>query len=79
MQVAGRPRLVGPGGERQVELVGGEGHAVEAVDASAVEAARGHDLGDGRGLAVRGRWWWEGRAALWLKRRKDRRWLARYS
>ena len=37
------------------------------------------DLGDGRGLAVRGRWWWEGRAALWLKRRIDRRWLARYS
>lgn len=37
------------------------------------------DLGDGRGLAARGRWWWEGRSALWLKRRIDRRWLARYS
>lgn len=37
------------------------------------------DLGDGRGLAVRGRWWWLGRSALWLKRRIDRRWLARYS
>lgn len=37
------------------------------------------DLGGGRGLAVRGRWWWEGRAALGLKRRIDRRWLAQYS
>lgn len=37
------------------------------------------DLGGGRGLAVRGRWWWEGRAALRLKRRIDRRWLAGYS
>lgn len=37
------------------------------------------DLGGGRGLAVRGRWWWEGRAALALKRRIDRRWLAGYS
>ena len=36
------------------------------------------DLGAGRGLAVRGRWWGEGRAALRLKRRIDRRWLARY-
>lgn len=36
------------------------------------------DLGAGRGLAVRGRWWWEGRAALALKRGIDRRWLARY-
>lgn len=37
------------------------------------------DLGRGRGLAVRGRSWWEGRAALLLKRRIDRRWLARYA
>jgi NADH dehydrogenase FAD-containing subunit len=37
------------------------------------------DLGAGRALAVRGRWWWEGRAALWLKRRIDRRWLAGYA
>lgn len=29
------------------------------------------DLGDGTGLAVRGRLWWRGRAALWLKRRLD--------
>ncbi|MGQ0846316.1 MAG: NAD(P)/FAD-dependent oxidoreductase [Sporichthyaceae bacterium] len=36
------------------------------------------DLGDGRALAVRGRWWWEGRSPLWLKRRIDRRWLDRY-
>lgn len=37
------------------------------------------DLGGGRGLGVRGRWWSEGRVALRLKRRIDRRWLARYS
>lgn len=36
------------------------------------------DLGAGRGLAVRGRWWWEGRAALRLKRLIDRRWLMQY-
>ncbi len=36
------------------------------------------DLGDGLGLATRGRWWWLGRAALRLKRRVDRRWLAHY-
>lgn len=36
------------------------------------------DLGDGRGLAARGRWWWEGRSALRLKRWIDRRWLAQY-
>ncbi len=36
------------------------------------------DLGDGRGLAARGRWWWEGRSALRLKRWIDRRWLSRY-
>lgn len=29
------------------------------------------DLGDGTGLALRGRLWWRGRAALWLKRRLD--------
>lgn len=29
------------------------------------------DLGDGTGLAVRGRLWWRGRSALWLKRRLD--------
>ena len=36
------------------------------------------DLGGRRALAVRGRWWWEGRAAYRLKRLIDRRWLARY-
>jgi NADH dehydrogenase FAD-containing subunit len=36
------------------------------------------DLGAGRGLASRSRWWYEGRAALQLKRRIDRRWLVRY-
>ena len=36
------------------------------------------DLGGGRGLATWGRWWWEGRAALRLKRRIDRRWLRSY-
>lgn len=29
------------------------------------------DLGDGTGLALRGRWWWLGRASLHLKRRID--------
>lgn len=36
------------------------------------------DLGDGVGLAVCGPLWWQGRSALWLKRRIDSRWLARY-
>jgi NADH dehydrogenase FAD-containing subunit len=36
------------------------------------------NLGDGAGLAVRGRLWWYGRAAFRLKDRIDRRWLARY-
>lgn len=36
------------------------------------------DLGDGVGLAVRGRWWWYGAAPLRLKRLIDRRWLATY-
>lgn len=36
------------------------------------------DLGDGVGLAVRGRWWWYGTAALHLKRYIDRRWLGTY-
>jgi NADH dehydrogenase FAD-containing subunit len=36
------------------------------------------DLGAGRALATRGRWWYEGPGALALKRRIDRRWLARY-
>lgn len=36
------------------------------------------DLGDGVALAVRGRWWWYGASALWLKRRIDRRWLETY-
>ncbi|ANH38375.1 NADH dehydrogenase [Nocardioides dokdonensis FR1436] len=36
------------------------------------------DLGDGLGLAVRGRWWWGGRGALRLKRRIDRRWIDGY-
>lgn len=42
------------------------------------EALRILALGDGRGLAIRGRWWWLGRSSLWLKERIDRRWLARY-
>jgi NADH dehydrogenase FAD-containing subunit len=37
------------------------------------------ELGAGRGLAVRGRWWSEGHAALRLKRAIDHRWLARYT
>lgn len=36
------------------------------------------DLGGGVGLAVRGRWWWYGAAALRLKRWIDRRWLSTY-
>lgn len=36
------------------------------------------DLGDGVGLAVRGRWWWSGAMALRLKRAIDRRWLELY-
>ncbi len=36
------------------------------------------DLGGGVGLAVWGRWWWYGAAALRLKRRIDRRWLGSY-
>ena len=36
------------------------------------------DLGDGVGLAVRGRWWWYGAGALRLKRFIDRRWLRNY-
>lgn len=36
------------------------------------------DLGDGTGLAVRGRVWWLGRASLLLKGWLDRRWLSRY-
>lgn len=37
------------------------------------------DLGDGVALAVRGRWWVHGAAALRLKRWLDRRWLRRYT
>ncbi len=36
------------------------------------------DLGDGVGLAVRGRWWWYGAAPLRLKRYIDTRWLRLY-
>jgi len=36
------------------------------------------DLGDGVGLAVRGRWWWYGAGPLRLKRYIDRRWLRIY-
>lgn len=36
------------------------------------------DLGAGRGLATRGRWWVEGRPALVVKRLIDWRWLRRY-
>ena len=36
------------------------------------------DLGDGVGLAVRGRWWCYGAGALRLKRYIDRRWLRTY-
>jgi sulfide:quinone oxidoreductase len=42
------------------------------------EALRILDLGGGRGVAVRGRLWWDGRSARWLKLAIDRRWLARY-
>ncbi len=37
------------------------------------------DLGDGVGLAARGRWWWYGAAALRLKRSIDRAWLRSHS
>lgn len=37
------------------------------------------DLGDGDALAVRGNYWFEGPAALALKRRIDARWLAQHS
>lgn len=36
------------------------------------------DLGGGTALAVRGRWWWLGRASLALKRTIDRRWVEGY-
>ncbi|MBZ9568998.1 MULTISPECIES: FAD-dependent oxidoreductase [Modicisalibacter] len=36
------------------------------------------NLGDGRGLALRGRLWWRGRSALWLKRHLDHRFMATY-
>ncbi len=36
------------------------------------------DLGGVAGLAVWGRWWWYGAAALRVKRRIDRRWLRIY-
>ncbi|WP_207477922.1 NAD(P)/FAD-dependent oxidoreductase [Arenibaculum pallidiluteum] len=36
------------------------------------------NLGDGTGLAARGRLWWHGRAAHWLKDRIDRRFLGGY-
>jgi NADH dehydrogenase FAD-containing subunit len=36
------------------------------------------NLGDGTGLAVRGRWYWHGRAAFRLKNRIDRRFLREY-
>lgn len=36
------------------------------------------DLGGGTALAVRGRWWWLGPAALAVKHRIDDRWLAGY-
>ena len=36
------------------------------------------DLGDGVGLAVRGRWWWFGAGALRLKRYIDGHWLRGY-
>ena len=36
------------------------------------------DLGGGTAVAMRGRWWVEGRAALALKRAIDDRWLAHY-
>jgi hypothetical protein len=37
------------------------------------------NLGDGTGLAVRGRSWWYGRAALRVKTSIDRRWMAGYA
>jgi NADH dehydrogenase FAD-containing subunit len=35
-------------------------------------------LGTGRGLAIRGSLWWQGRAAFWLKDWIDRRFLSKY-
>lgn len=36
------------------------------------------DLGEGLGMAIRGRHWWAGHSALWWKHWLDRRFLARY-
>jgi NADH dehydrogenase FAD-containing subunit len=36
------------------------------------------NLGDETGLAVRGRWYWHGKAAFWLKDWIDRRFLRTY-
>lgn len=36
------------------------------------------DIGGGTAIAMRGRWWVEGRAALAVKHAIDDRWLARY-
>ncbi|GHE19487.1 hypothetical protein GCM10017767_00080 [Halomonas urumqiensis] len=36
------------------------------------------DLGEGIGLAIRGKQWWAGRGALWWKRWLDQRFLAQY-
>jgi NADH dehydrogenase FAD-containing subunit len=54
-----------------------QGRALPAFEPQR-HALRILDLGAGRALAARGRWWYEGPGALGLKRRIDRRWLARY-
>lgn len=57
-----------------VARAAGEPHEPFEPQRSALQVI---DLGATLGLAVRGRWWWLGRAPLHLKRRIDARWLAR--
>ncbi|MBW8172815.1 FAD-dependent oxidoreductase [Ornithinimicrobium sp. Arc0846-15] len=57
-----------------VARAAGEPHEPFKPQRSALQVI---DLGATLGLAVRGRWWWLGRAPLHLKRRIDARWLAR--
>jgi NADH dehydrogenase FAD-containing subunit len=57
--------------------------ALEGAPLADFEPQRRHllvlNLGDGTGLAVRGRSWWYGRAALRVKNWIDRRWMAGYA
>ncbi|MGB0101931.1 MAG: FAD-dependent oxidoreductase, partial [Nocardioides sp.] len=55
------------GGDRKPPVYRPQRHALSILD-----------LGAGTALAVRGRWWWLGRASRLLKERIDRRWLDAY-